>query len=263
MSDDFWRDLAPEPGETARDPRAAARAAMVPELPKRFYTQATVEEREGRFVLLLDGRGAKTPSRNPLHAPTRAVGEALAAEWAAQGERIDPARMPLTRILNSAIDAVATQMEAVREEIVRYAGSDLVCYRAGEPDALVAAQGAAWDPILADVRARLGARFHLAEGVMYVEQPAEAIAAVRARVAQETSPFALAALSVATTLTGSALIALALADAALTPDEAWAAAHVDETHQERVWGTDALATERRAARRVEFDAAALLYRHAV
>ncbi|GGK50487.1 ATP12 family chaperone protein [Salinarimonas ramus] len=260
MPDDFWHDLAPEPGETRRDPREAARGAMTPELPKRFYTCATAEPHpHGGFVLALDGRPAKTPGKRPLAAPTRAAGDALAAEWEGQGERIDPGTMPLTRILNSALDGVATAMEPVAAEIVKYAGSDLLCYRAGDPEALVAAQNAAWDPVLASTRERLGARFLLAEGVMYVEQPRETLEAIAARVSRETEPVALAALSVMTTITGSALIALAVADGALTADDAWHAAHVDELHQERVWGADAIALERRAGRRREFDAAVLLY----
>ncbi|MGJ3263793.1 MAG: ATP12 family chaperone protein [Salinarimonas sp.] len=273
MPDDTRRDPAPgqDGSEThgsethepaARDPRDAARSAMVPELPKRFYAQAQVEPHAQGFALLLDGRPARTPGKRPLVAPTRPAGEALAAEWQAQDERIDPRTMPLTRLLNVAIDAVGAAMDPVAEEVVKYAGSDLVCYRAGEPDRLVDAQAAAWDPVLAFARERLGARFVLAEGVMFVEQPREALDAVAARVSRETSPFALAALSVMTTLTGSALIALAVADAALPAEEAWEAAHVDELHQERVWGADAIATERREARRAEFAAAALLYREA-
>ncbi|WP_029029247.1 ATP12 family chaperone protein [Salinarimonas rosea] len=263
MPDDFWRDLAPEPGETRRDPREAARAAMMPELPRRFYERASAEPHpDGGFALHLDGRPAKTPGKRALRAPSRGAGDALAAEWQAQGERIDPTAMPLTRLLNVAIDAVGAAMEPVAEEIVKYAGSDLVCYRAGDPEALVAAQARAWDPVLAFVRERLGARFLLAEGVMFVEQPREALDAVAERVSRETSPFALAALSVMTTLTGSALIALAVADGALAPDEAWEAAHADELHQERVWGADAIAVERREARRREFEAAVLLYREA-
>jgi len=260
MSDDFWRDLAPQPGETKVDPRTAARANLTPELPRRFYETASAEKTEAGYALRLDGRGAKTPGKRPLVAPTRDAGEALAAEWAAQGERIDPGTMPLTRLLNSAIDGVAQAMEPVAAEVVKYAGSDLVCYRAGEPEALVAAQAAAWDPVLAVARERWGARFVLAEGVMFIDQPPEALEAVAARVARETSPFALAALNVMTTLTGSALIALAVADAALSAEDAWRAAHVDELHQERVWGADAAATARREGRRREFEAAAMLYR---
>jgi chaperone required for assembly of F1-ATPase len=147
--------------------------------PKRFYRHAETAERNGGFVLLLDGRPARTPARRELSVPTRALGEALAGEWQAQGAELDPGTMPLTRLVNSAIDGVADRREAVVDDLVRYAGSDLLCYRAGEPERLVAAQGAAWDPVLAWAREALGARFHLGEGVMHVQQPAEAVAAVR------------------------------------------------------------------------------------
>lgn len=260
-NDDFWRDFAPQPGETTRDPREAARAASAPALPKRFYEAATTAPADGGgCALLLDGRMARTPGKRPLVAPNTAVAEDLAAEWNAQEDVIDPARMPLTRLLNSAIDGVADAMHEVADEIVRYAGSDLVCYRASEPERLVEAQGAAWDPVLALARDRLGARFVLAQGVMFVDQPQEAIATVAARVRREREPAALAALHVMTTLSGSALIALAVAEDAIEPQRAWLDAHVDEIHQERIWGEDEIASARRAARAVEFGTAARLYR---
>lgn len=261
MNDDFLDDLAPRQGEPAGrpDPQAAARDAARGPLPRRFYERAGVEPRDGGFALVLDARPARTPGRNPLAAPTRALGEAIAAEWAAQGETIDPGSMPITRIVNSAIDGVAREREAVRAEIAKYAGSDLVCYRAGEPERLVAAQNAAWGPVLAFARESLGARFALAEGVMFVDQPPEAIAAIEARLAREACAFRIAALHVMTTLTGSALIALAAADGALDGEEAWRAAHVDEIAQESVWGEDAQALARRTARKREFDAALMVW----
>lgn len=259
--DDFWRDLAPRPDEAMRDPREAARASSAPQLPKRFYERATsAPAAGGGFALLLDGRPARTPAKRPLVAPNEAAGADLAAEWEAQESVIDPARMPLTRLLNSAIDGVADKMDEVAAEIVRYAGSDLVCYRAGEPERLVEAQAAAWDPVLDAARERLGARFVLAQGVMFVEQPLASLDAVAARVSRECDPAALAALHVATTLSGSALIALALAEGVLDADAAWEAAHVDELHQERIWGEDAIARARRDARATEFRTAARLYR---
>ncbi|TVR09066.1 MAG: ATPase [Salinarimonadaceae bacterium] len=261
MSDDFPDDLAPrQGGPGARlDPQAAARQAQCGALPRRFYERATIEPRDEGFVLTLDARPARTPGRNPLAAPTRALGEAIAAEWAAQGETIDPGSMPLTRIANSALDGVAREREAVLAEIAKYAGSDLVCYRAAEPERLVAAQNEAWEPVLAFARERLDARFALAEGVMFVAQPPEAIAAVEARLARETCPFRVAALHVMTTLTGSALIALAAADGALDGETAWRAAHVDEITQESFWGADEQALARRAARKREFNAALAVY----
>ena len=242
------------------DPIKATQAAMKTPAPKRFYKSASAEERDGSFALLLDGRPARTPARRALSVPTRALGEALAGEWQAQGSEIDPSTMPLTRLVNSAIDGVADRPEAVIDDLVRYAGSDLLCYRADEPERLVAEQGAAWDPVLDWARDALGARFGLAEGVMPVEQPAEAVAAVRRALERVPSPFGLAALHAMTTLTGSVLLTLAHADGAIDAGAAWEAAHVDERHQERLWGEDAEAGERRARRQTEFRAASDLYR---
>jgi chaperone required for assembly of F1-ATPase len=167
--------------------------------------------------------------------------------------------MPLTRLVNSAIDGVTTRLDEVRADLLRYAGSDLVCYRAGAPERLVAAQAAAWDPILAWARTELGAPFVLSEGVMHVEQPERALAAVAARLAGSASPFRLAALHAMTSLGGSVLIALAHVAGSLGLDEAWAAAHVDESFQESLWGEDEEAMARRSARRAEFGAASRLY----
>ncbi|MBV9078537.1 MAG: ATPase [Methylobacteriaceae bacterium] len=222
---------------------------------RRFYGEAGIRPEEGGFGLVLDGRPARTPGRRPLTLPTEALGQAVAAEWAGQGPTIDPRTMPLTRLANSAIDGVAREVAAVQADIVRYAGSDLVAYRAGEPEPLVAMQATAWDPVLDWAREALGARFVLSQGVMFVEQPPAALDRVRAAVEADSSPFRLAALHVLTTLTGSVLIALMHASGALDADAAWAAAHVDETFQESRWGTDGEAALRRAAREAEFRAA--------
>lgn len=230
-----------------------------PALPKRFYRVASADLDGDGFALRLDGRPARTPARAPLRLPTRALGEAVAEEWGVQAGVIDPASMPLTRLANTAIDGVAPEIDAVRADIARYAESDLVLYRAGEPDSLVAAQAAAWDPVLAFVRAAFGSRFVLSEGVMFVPQPEAALAPIRKRLAAETSPFAVAALHVMTTLTGSALLALMHAEGRIDADAAWAAAHVDERHQESVWGEDADAVARRDAREAEFRVASRFY----
>ena len=230
-------------------------------LPRRFYKEATVGERDGAYALLLDGRGARTPARKSLAVPSRAVAEALAAEWEAQGENIDPAAMPLTRIVNSAIDGVADQMEVVREEIVRYAGSDLICYRADTPSMLVERQDAAWSPLVAFARQTLGARLALAEGVMHVDQDHSVLDAISLAIA-DYDAVSLAALHTVMTLTGSTIIALAVARGQLSAEEAWAAAHVDEDFQMEQWGTDEMVLQRRTARRREFDAAAFILRTA-
>lgn len=238
--------------EQAKDP-AAAKA----ELPRRFYKQAEARPHEAGFAIALDGRTARTPAGKPLALSSRRVAEAIAAEWQAQGERIDPATMPLTRLANAAIDRVAAEMGGVRAEIVRYAGSDLLCYRASGPRSLVAAQEQAWNPLIAWVRERLGARFVLAEGVIHTPQPETAVGAVD-RALADLDALSLAAVHAITTLTGSAIIALAVAHGAVSPADAWAAAHVDEDWQMAQWGRDEIALARRAARHAEMAAAALV-----
>ena len=166
--------------------------------------------------------------------------------------------MPLTRLANAVIDAVADAPGPVADEVAQYLGSDLLCYRAEAPDGLVEGQTRHWDPVLAWARQTLGARFVLAQGVMHVAQPGEAIAAARAKI--PTDPWRLGAVSAITTLTGSALLALALAHDALDAEAAWAAAHVDEDWQMSQWGSDDAALERRAYRRAEFDAAVAVLR---
>jgi chaperone required for assembly of F1-ATPase len=258
MSDQISTDWFPTPDEP--NPMRAAQAGMKPPLPKRFYKEAGVEEREGAYHLTLDGRTARTPAKHPLALPTYGLAAAVAAEWDRQTTDIDPATMPVTRIVNSAIDGVSVRRAEVVGDIAKYAGSDLTCYRAGTPERLVQEQGASWDPVIGWAQEALGARFALAEGVIHVAQSDEAMAAVRARVERIDSPFALAALHVMTTLTGSVLIALAHADGRLNVDEAWAAAHADERYQESVWGEDYEAGERRKIREADFKAASEVYR---
>jgi chaperone required for assembly of F1-ATPase len=246
------------------DPVAMARRDLNKALPRRFYKEAAAHKRDGGFVLLLDGRVAKTPGGRDLVLPTLSAARAVAAEWGDLGEIIDPALMPWTRIVNSAIDGVVHRLAATAEEIVKYAGSDLVCYRAGEPEALARAQAAAWDPVLAFARKKLGASFLCTQGLVFIEQPEAASLAVKeaiARIADDgpAAPFVLAALLVMTTLTGSALLALAVAHDALTAAEAWRAAHVDEDFEIRTWGEDTEALRRRTRQWCEMEAAAGLY----
>jgi chaperone required for assembly of F1-ATPase len=225
------------------------------ELPRRFYKEAGVAERDGGYALTLDGRMARTPGKALIEVPSRALADGLAAEWNGQGERIDPAAMPLTRIVNSTIDGVAKEAHAVADEIVRYAGSDLLCYRAETPETLVARQVEAWDPILGWLASELGSPLNHAEGIRYTEQPPESLAAIRAEV-EKYDPFRLAALHVITTLTGSAVLALAVARGRLEPEAAWSAGHLDEDFQIEKWGNDEIAQLRRAARWRDMDAAA-------
>ena len=200
-----------------------------------------------------------TPARRLLAAPTRALAERIAAEWNAQEGMIDPAHMPLTRLANAVIDAVKDKPAPVAEEIVKYLGSDLVFYRADRPEGLIARQAELWNPIMDWARDALGARFVLVEGVIHAAQPPEAIAAARAAIPfDEKDPrqiWRLGATSSICALTGSALLALALAQGAIGEDAAWTAAHVDEDFQAEQWGEDYLAVEAREAKRREFDAA--------
>jgi chaperone required for assembly of F1-ATPase len=246
---DIFEDLARD----TLDPTESARRNLRPRLRKRFYQRAHVGER-APFAILLDDRSVKTPSGNALALPSRALAEAVAAEWEAQPERIDPAVMPLTRLANTIIDGVVTAPAPIAEEVVKYLGSDLVCYRADTPEGLVRAQARHWDPILRWARDTLGARFVLAEGVVFVAQPEQAIEAARAAIPAE--PWRLGAVNVITTLTGSALIALALSEGQLAVDEAWDAAHVDEDWNMSLWGRDEVALDRRAKRFAEMRAAA-------
>ena len=236
------------------DPTEAARRAVRPNLRKRFFKRVhTGASDEGGVAIFLDGKPVLTPARRKFVAPVQALADAVAAEWEAQADVIDPARMPLTRLSNAVIDAVVDATAPVAEEVARYLRSDMLFYRAEAPAALARRQSQAWDPVLAWARERFGAHFVPTEGLMYVSQQPEAIAAARAAI--PFAPWQLAAISSITTLTGSALLALALAHSAIEPEAAWLAAHVDEDWQMSQWGHDELALERRAHRQGEFQAA--------
>jgi chaperone required for assembly of F1-ATPase len=245
----------------AADPIAKARAVNRRELPKRFYkcagvTSVGVDDSAGRggFAVELDGRTIRTPAKRALIVPRRDLAEAIAKEWNGQGEVIDPGTMPHTKLANSVIDGVMDRRAEVIEDLVAYAGSDLLCYRAEAPDRLVERQTLVWDPILDWVEERLGGRFLVSEGIMHVRQDADAVASVRAAV-QDRDPFALAGLHAITTLTGSVLIALALIEGRLDVDAAWNAGSLDDLWSLEVWGYDDEAAHRMQQRRREFDAA--------
>jgi chaperone required for assembly of F1-ATPase len=221
---------------------------------RRFYKDASVAGDAAPFSIRLDGRPLRTPLKAPLELPTRALAEAIAREWQDQAETIVPGSMPLTKIANTAIDRVETQRQRVIEDIVRFAGSDLVCYRASEPEALRERQAKAWDRVVAWASGALDANLVMASGVIFRDQPAEALSATRAQASAKSS-FELAAIHNVTTLTGSAFLALMLAANAIPVEEAWGAAHIDEDWQNEQWGIDAEAQARRAAHRREFDAA--------
>jgi chaperone required for assembly of F1-ATPase len=231
---------------------------MRPAPRRRFYATAATAPVAGGHAVQLDGKPVRTPAGRVLAAPTAALAQALAAEWDAQQDVIDPARMPLTRLANAIIDGVSDRPDAVAAEIENYLGSDLVCYRASSPPGLVARQAQHWDPILAWARDVLGAPLRAEVGVVHIAQNEDALA--RARAAIPRDRWRLGALSAATTLAGSALIALALARGRLSVEKAWEAGHVDEDWNMEQWGHDALALERRAFRFAEFKAAATVLR---
>ncbi|WP_275790853.1 ATP12 family chaperone protein [Pararhizobium gei] len=238
------------------DPVRRAQIQMAKPLPKRFYTAASVGALDGgRHNVLLDGRPVRTPARNAMSVPTRAVADLLVAEWDVQKEHIDPATMPVTRLVNTAIDGVAKDQRSVFEDILQFAGTDLLCYRASEPEGLIARQSAHWDPVLAWAADKLGARFILAEGVIHQAQPAAAISAYAEGLRSYATPLGLACLHTITTLTGSALLALAFAEKQLSAEQAWTLAHLDEDWQIEHWGTDDEAFQRREHRWQDMQAA--------
>jgi chaperone required for assembly of F1-ATPase len=242
-------------GHSPLDPEEAVRRAARAPQRKRFYKEASIAEADGGFAVTLDGRSIRTPSGRHVVAPTRGIAEAIASEWNAQGETIDPLTMPLTRFANSVAE-VGDRVDAVADDVAKYLGTDLLFYRAGHPEALVAREAAHWDPVLSWAASDLGAHFILSEGIVHVAQPEQAIKA--ARSVFPADPWSVAALHVVTTLTGSALLALAHARGRLTAEEAWAAAHVDENWQISQWGEDAEASARRDRRWAEMQAASLL-----
>lgn len=217
------------------------------ERPRRFWTQAAAGE-GGR--VLLDGRAARTPAARPLVLPTRAAAELVAEEWAAQGEFVDYARMPATRLAFTAIDRVAEAAPAVADEASRFAGSDLLCYFADQPEALIAREREAWEPWLAWAEGELGVRFVRASGVMHQAQAPQTIEAFR-REAGALDPFRLTGLAFAGALFGSAVLALAVLRGRLSGAEAFELSRLDETFQNERWGVDAEAAERNEALKAE------------
>lgn len=217
---------------------------------KRFWKDVAVTPEGG---IALDGRPVRTPGRLPLVVPFPTLAEAIAGEWRAVGETIDPRAMPLTGLANAAIERIAPDAPAFAAGLAVYGGSDLLCYRA-EPGPLAERQAASWDPVLAWARARYGVEFVVTDGVMPVEQPPLTLARLREAVVA-LSPWALAPLSPVVSLLGSLLLGLAVVEQAVDADAAWTAAHVDEDWQAEQWGEDALAAETRAVREAEYRAA--------
>ena len=248
---ELFDDIA---GKSETNPMELARRSSRAVLRKRFYADAGVGETDGGYTVTLDGKPIKTPSGRTVVVPARSLAEMIAAEWNAQGEFIEPLTMPLTRFANSVVQGVSDNTAAVTEDVAKYFASDLLCYRASHPEGLVAREAEHWDPVLFWAKDALGARFILAEGVIHVGQPESAITA--ARGALPSDPWDIAALHVITTLTGSALLALALFHGVIDPDQVWAAAHVDEDWNAEKWGVDEEIATRKVAKLIDFNAIA-------
>ncbi|WP_294197920.1 ATP12 family protein [uncultured Sphingomonas sp.] len=219
---------------------------------KRFWTQVTVDADR---AIRLDDRPVRTPGRAALAVPTHALAEAIADEWRAVGETIDPRAMPMTGLANAAIDRIAPAPAAFAAGLARYAESDLLCYRADGPIELVARQAAAWDPLLDWARTRFDVHFEVVAGIMHRAQPPATIARLGEAVASRDA-FRLAALSPLVTLTGTLVGALALAEQAIDADRLWDAAMLDEDWQTERWGEDELAAQARVGKRRDYDAGA-------
>lgn len=222
---------------------------------KRFWTDATTVARTGGVAIQLDGRPVRTPRGNGLILPNPGLAAAVAAEWQAVEGEVRPHAMPLTGLANAAIDIVAEDAPGFAEGLARYAASDLLCYRAQHPAPLVQRQRDQWDPLVRWAERRFDILFAVTAGIVPVGQPAATLARLREAFAAYPI-FALAALWPLVSLSGSAIIPLAMAEGALDCADGWAAAILDETFQAEQWGEDALAAASRADRRHQFEAAA-------
>lgn len=218
---------------------------------KRFWKEASAQEVEGGWQVVLDGRPVRTPAKAPLVVPSRALADAIAAEWDAQVERVDPSTMPLTRSANAAIDKVSAQFEEVAGLIAAYGETDLCCYRAEGPQQLCTQQADAWDELLAWSGEAFNAPLEVTVGVVPRAQPAPSLAALQSEV-RKLDAFALTALHDLVSISGSLLIGLAALRERLPIDELWRRSRIDETFQESQWGVDEEAAVTAAYKREEF-----------
>ena len=231
---------------------------MMLSAPRRFYKNATVTEVEGGWGIQLDGKTLRSPAKRPFALPTEALAAAIAEEWQSQADKIDPHSMPLMQFAATAIDRLADDREALARETADYCASDLVCYRAPDPPALVRRQEDVWAPLIAWVAQRYDVALNVTSGLQAVDQPAHARATFQ-RVLGAYDLFALAAFAGMTASAGSLVIALALAEGRITAEEAADAALLDELFQAEKWGSDPEAEKRRAGIRADLDAAARFF----
>lgn len=224
------------------------------ELPKRFYKDVGVGSVAGGFAVTLDGKSPRTPGKKLVVVPQQPLAAAMAEEWAAQGEFIDPKVMPTVRLVNSAIEAGEERLGALRDEIVKYSGNDLLLYRADTPRELVAEQERVWDAVLVKLARHFEIGFQPTIGIVHQPQPVPTLERLAASLAS-TGLIEVVTLNSLTGITGSGLLSIALREKLLTSEEVWTAAHVDEDYNIRLWGQVDEATERRTKRRLDFDAA--------
>ena len=253
----LFGDFMPGQKDGTDNPMMRAKEMMKPALPKRFYKEVSLGRDGEHWQILLDGRGVKSPAKKPLIVPNKVIAEALAAEWDNQRDVIDPADMPMTRLVNSIIDGVEDARGAILDEIVAYLGNDFICYPATHPERLVERQRDHWQPVLDWAEAPLGGRFVQASGIMAVEQSPVMEETLRG-MWQALDIFQLGALHSMMTLTGSALLPFALWHGFLDRERLWDAVMVDEDWNTEMWGEDEEATKRRVFRRMDYDAAALV-----
>lgn len=218
---------------------------------KRFYTQVSIESREPGWQVTLDGRGVRTPGKRPQTVPTRALADALAAEWATQGEEIDPASFVLRDIADYAIDVVTNERAETKRSLMRYAETDTLCYRAQEGEALHRRQIAVWEPMLRAAEARWDVRFERVSGILHRAQPVETLARFE-KALEAQDDFALAALKTLASLSASLVVGLAGLSPEADPEALWQAANLEEDYQAELWGKDAEAEARRAQRFRDF-----------
>jgi len=224
------------------------------ELPKRFYKEVGVAPVDSGFTVTLDGRPVHTPGKRPVVVPVASIATAMANEWSAQGQFIDPTTMPMVRLINSAVEGGERSIPALREEIIKFAGGDLLLYRADSPQELVSQQEVLWDNALSHLSRHFGVSFEPTTGIIHRPQPQATLDRLAQAIAEENL-FGLTALVSITGLTGSGLLALGVWARLFAPEAVWTAAHVDEDYQIGQWGEDEEASERRAKRRKEFDIA--------
>ena len=254
--------------EAIKDPQVAAQQAARTQLPKRFYKNVTIEaqpapqgedESNPAYCIQLDGKTIKTPARNTLLAPNFKSAQIVADEWAAQQQLIDAATMPATRLVNTACDGIEDDPQAVLEDMLKFASSDLLCYRATTPADLVELQISQWDQVLDWVGEEYGAQFETTDSLIQIAQPKQAIMAVGQALKQWPDPIAIGALHTFTNLTGSLILALAIASSKHSAEEAWKIAHIDEDWNISTWGEDQEAEKRRDNRWKEMEAAYLMF----